>query len=488
MKQNLRNKTLSGFFWRLAEKIGLQGVTFVVQIVLARLLLPEQYGTVALIVVFTDILQVFIDSGMGNALIQKKDADDLDFSTVFYFNIFICTVLYLGMFVVAPYIDLNVYDGKYEGLTSYIRVLSITLIISGLKNVQVSYVSKHMQFKKFFFSTIGATIFSAVVGIAMAYNGYGVWAIIGQRLTNTFMSTLILWFTVKWKPKLMFSFSRLKGLFSYGWKLLCSSLIDRVYYECRQFLIGGIYSATDLGLYNQGDKIPKMIATNINASIDGVLFPALSQEQDHKDRIKSMTRRSIKTSGFVIWPIMLGLAAVAEPLIDLLLGEKWMGCVFFLRIFCITYAFYPIHTANLNAIKAMGRSDIFLVLEIVKKSVGIILLISTMFISVKALACSLLLSTLASSFINAFPNRKLLGYSYFEQIKDIIPSMTIAGIMAVAVYFVHFIPLNNIILLFIQVIVGVVIYVGLSWIFKLEAFTYIVDILIKFFARFKKAK
>ena len=341
---------ITNFFWRFLERCGAQGVTFIVSIVLARLLDPTVYGTVALVTNFTTIMQVFVDSGMGNALIQKKDADDLDFSSVFYFNMAMCSVLYLIMFFAAPFIA-SFY--RMPELTAIVRVLSFVVVISGVKNVQQAYVSRHLMFKRFFFSTLGGTIGAAVIGIAMAYLGFGVWALVAQMLFNAAVDTTILWITVKWRPKKMFSFQRLKSLFSYGWKLLASSLIDTVYNDLRQLIIGKKYSSGDLAYYNQGKKFPQLIVTNINTSIDSVLLPTMSKAQDDMAAVRSMTRRAIKTSTFLMMPAMIGLAVCAEPLVQLILTEKWLPCVLFLRIFCITYAFYPIHTANMNAIKAI---------------------------------------------------------------------------------------------------------------------------------------
>lgn len=401
-----KNTVFSNFIWRFAERCGAQLVTFIVSIVLARLLMPEDYGTIALVTVFTAIMQVFVDSGLSTALIQKKDADNLDFSSVFYFNFAVCIILYLIMFFAAPHIAAFY---KMPELTPVVRVISLTIVISGVKGVQQSYVSRNMLFKRFFYATLGGTILSAFLGIAMAHLGFGVWAIVAQQLSNTAIDTLILWITVKWRPKLMFSWDRLKGLLGFGWKMLCSALLDTIYNNLRSLLIGKIYSSADLAYYNEGKKFPNLIVTNINTSIDSVLLPAMSKEQDDKDRVKNMTRRSITVSCYVMAPLMIGLACCASNVVTIVLTEKWLPCVFYLQIFCITYMFYPIHTANLNAIKAMGRSDLFLKMEIWKKAVGMVLLLSTMFISVKAMAYSLLISTLASMIINSWPNKKLLN-------------------------------------------------------------------------------
>lgn len=361
------NSTLSNFLWRFAERCGAQLVSFIVSIVLARILAPEDYGTIALVTVFTAILQVFVDSGLGTALIQKKDADDLDFSSVFYFNFVICLILYAGMFAAAPYIAIFYEDAT---LTPVIRVLSLTIVISGVKGIQQAYVSRNMLFKRFFFSTIGGTILSAFLGIGLAYTGFGVWALVAQQLSNTAIDTLILWITVKWRPKKKFSWKRLKDLLAFGWKLLVSSLLDTAYNNLRNLIIGKMYSSSDLAFYNQGDKFPKVIVTNINTSIDSVLLPTMSNVQDDRDRVKQMTRRAIKTSTYVMAPLMMGLAFCAEPIVKIVLTDKWLPCVPFLRVFCITYMFWPVHTANLNAINAMGRSDWFLRLEIIKKNYG----------------------------------------------------------------------------------------------------------------------
>ena len=463
---------VDNFIWRFAERCGAQIVSFIVSIVLARILSPKDYGTIALVMVFTTILQVFVDSGLGTALIQKKDADDLDFSSVFYFNFVVCIILYLGMFFSAPLIA--EFYGDIE-LVPVVRVISITIIISGVKGIQQSYVSRNMMFKRFFFSTLGGTIFSAILGIIMAYMGFGVWALVAQQLSNTAIDTLILWITVKWRPKLMFSWKRLKGLLSFGWKLLVSSLLDTVYNNLRNLIIGKIYSSSDLAFYNQGDKFPKVIVTNINASIDSVLLPTMSEAQDNHERVKVMTRRAIKTSTYIMAPLMMGLAFCANPIVKLVLTEKWIPCVPFLQIFCITYMFWPIHTANLNAINAMGRSDLFLKLEIIKKCVGLLLLLTTMRISVMAMAYSLLVSGLVSQVINSWPNRKLLKYGYLEQIKDILPSIILAIIMGFLVSLIQLFKWNPVVTLIIEIPLGVLIYILGSKILGLESYNYLID-------------
>lgn len=468
--KNKKNVILSNFIWRFAERCGAQLVTAVVSVLLARLLAPDDYGMIALVSVFTNIMYVFVDCGLSTALIQKKDADDLDFSSVFYFNFAVCVLIYLIMFIAAPYIAAFY---KRPGLTPIVRVISLTLVLSGVKSVQQVYVSRNMLFRLFFFSTLGGTLFSAALGLWMAYAGFGVWALVAQQLSNTAIDTLILFLTVKWRPKKIFSWQRLKGLLSYGWRLLASSLLDTVYNNLRSLVIGRVYTSADLAYYNQGQYVPDTIAVNVDSSIDSVLFPAMSAVQDEPALIKDMTRNAIKMSVYIIAPLMMALSFCAEPIVRLFLTDKWLPCVPFLRISCITYMFYPIHTANLNALKALGRSDLYLRLEIIKKIMGLTLLLLTYRISVMAMAYSLILSSLLSQLINTWPNRKLLDYRYLEQLKDILPSILLAIFMGCCMWLVNLAHLPDIVTLVIQVLIGATVYLGGSALLKLDTFEYL---------------
>lgn len=460
----------SNFIWRFAERCSAQGVSIMVSIILARMLAPEIYGTVALITVIISILQVFIDGGLGAALIQKKDADDLDFSTVFYFNFVMCIVLYVGMFWVAPDIA-RFYN--HESLISLIRVTSLTLIMSGIKNIQQAYVSRRLQFKRFFYSTLGGTIFSAVLGITLAYTGCGIWALVAQQLSNTFIDTLILWLTVKWRPKRMFSIRRLKKLLAYGWKLLVSNLINAVYNNIGQLIIGKKYSTSDLAYYNKGDQFPNVVITNVNITIDSVLLPLMATEQENLEKIKNMTRRSIKTSVYIMAPLLIGLAVTAPSVVSLIFTDKWLPCVPFMRAFCIIYIFQPVHTANLNAIKAVGRSDLFLKLEIIKKLLGIIILLSVIKYGVMAIACGEIIVSIFAQMINAWPNKKLLNYSYTSQIKDILPTIVLGAVMGIIVNQFNRMSYSAITVLIIQIIVGALFYIIGSVITKNDSFIYL---------------
>lgn len=456
------------------ERCGAQLVSFAVSIILARLLCPEDYGTIALVSVFITILQTFVDSGFGNALIQKKNADDIDFSSVFYFNIVSCTILYLIMFFLAPYIA-DFYD--IPELTAVIRVISIKLIISGLKNVQQAYVSRNMMFKKFFYATLAGTIGAAIVGISMAYAGLGVWALVAQQLFNLFVDTVILWIVVKWRPKKVFSFQRLRGLLSYGWKLLAVSLINNMYNQGRQLAIGKVYTPADLALYNKGRQFPDLFVANINTSIDSVLLPAMSREQDNAKHVKAMTRRAIRITSYILAPFMVGLALVSKPLTIVLLTEKWIECVPFMQVFCMAFLIRPISSANLNAMKAMGRSDLFLKIDIIKIIIGIIILILTVQYGTLAVAYGFLASVVIGMFVNVYPNKKLLNYGYIQQIKDLLnPFIPIMG-MIIFVWSVGLLPVSPLLMLFIQIPVGALSYVLVSWITRNESFKYTLSLL-----------
>lgn len=465
-----KERVVTNLFWRFAERCGAQGVTFIVSIVLARILSPDEFGVVSLVTVFTAILQVFVDSGLGNALIQKETADDTDFSTVFYFNFILCMILYILLFFSAPLLA-GFYDDT--SLTGVIRVLGLTLIISGVKNIQQAYVSRNLLFKKFFYATLGGTVIAAFVGIILAFQGYGVWALVIQQILNALIDTCILWISVKWRPVPKFSFSRLKSLLSFGWKLLVSSLLETGYNNIRSLTIGKLYSTTDLAYYNKGKQFPNLIVTNINASIDSVLFPVMSDMQNDMDSIKNMTRRAIKTSSYVIWPCMAGLIACAEPLIRILLTEKWLESTIYLQLFCISYAFWPIHTANLNAIKAIGRSDIFLKLELIKKMIGITSLLLSLRHGVFVIALTFTLTDPISAAINAYPNRKLLNYTFKEQLLDLMSAGVLSILMCIVLLSIRPLIANTVVLLVTQVFAGVGIYVSLSYMFRIDSFVFI---------------
>lgn len=467
-----KSKVIMNLLWRFMERCGAQVVALTVSIILGRVLDPDIYGTVALVTVFTTILQVFVDSGLANALIQKKDADDVDFSSVFYFNIVVCLCLYGLIFLCAPAIA-NLYERPE--LVPIVRVLSVIVIISGVKNVQMAYISRTLQFKRFFVATLFSTVTAAVVGIVMAYSGYGVWALVAHDLVSQGLSTLILWFTVKWRPRAVFSWSRMKALYSFGWKLLASSLIDHLYNEARQLIIGKMYSAADLAFFNRGKQFPQAISTNVNATIDSVMFPVLSSEQSDPEKLKRMTRRSIKTSAYIMSPLMIGFAAIAESFVLLLLTEKWLPAVDFMRVFCLTFLVQPIHSANMNAIKAMGRSDLFLKIDIIKRVIGFVVLFTTIWFGPLVMAYSMLASNVLSQVIVAWPNRQLLKYGVTEQLRDVLPALVLSGIMFAVIYPLQLLQLSAGLTMLLQIVCGMVVYVALSALLKIDTFQYILQ-------------
>lgn len=474
MENNLKSKVLSSLIWKLLERGGTQGIQFLIQIILARMLTPDDYGVIAIIMIFIALANVFIQSGFNTALIQKKKTDDIDFSSVFYLSLGVASILYIILYLTVPIIA-NFY--KTVELIKILRVLSLTLFLGVFNSIQNTIIIKNMEFKKEFFSSLIAVFFSGILGIILAYKNYGVWALVYQQLANQFLICLILWNIVRWRPKFLFSLERIRILFAFSGKLLLSSLFDTFYMNITSLVIGKIYTASMLGFYNRGNQFPQLIISNFNGSIQSVIFPALSAVQEDRNRIKEIVRRSIVTSSYIIFPLMIGLMIIATPLIKILLTDKWLPCVPYLRIFCLSYALWPIHTANLQAINAVGRSDIFLKLEIIKKILGLSILIVSMNYGMYAIAVGVLITGILSSFINGQPNKIILNYGYLEQIKDICPSLVLSLMMGCLIYPISMMKLNNLTIIIVQVILGVFVYIFLSYILKLECFIYIVKIL-----------
>ena len=390
---------------------------------------------------------------------------------MFYVSLAIATICYLILFFSAPWIA-DFYN--MPEMTTILRVLALTLFFGAINSVQNARISRNMKFKKLFFSSLGAIVVSGATGIILAYLGYGPWALVWQQLSNSIAITIILWFTSGWRPKLMLSIKRVKSLFSYGWKILCSSLLDTVYRNLYNLVIGRFYSSATLGNYNKGEQFPKLIAVNVDGAISSVMLPAFSKEQENKEKVKKMVRRSIVTSSLLLLPMMFGLAAVAETAVRVLLTDNWLGCVPYMQLLCIVYALYPIHTANLQSIKAMGKSDYFLKLEVIKKIIGIIVLVITVPFGVYIMTLGQVGVAILSTFINSFPNRKLLNYHYKEQIKDILPSLLLSLVMFVVVYPMNFLNINIYLLLIMQILIGAAVYIGLSYSFKLESLEYLI--------------
>lgn len=477
---NIGTKVAKGLFWSLGEKILANGVSFFVSLILARLILPEEYGLIALITIFINISNVFVESGFGTALIQKQNADDEDFHTVFIFEIVIALILYTVLFLCAPII------AKFYGqrkLINILRVYGLVIILGSIKNVQHAYVSKKMDFRLFFFSTLGGTLASAVVGIAMAYMGFGVWALVFQVMMNNLMDSVVLFLRIEWKPRLHFSLKKLKSLYSYGWKLLATGLLSTVYGNLYGLCIGKIYDTTQLALYNKGNSFPTLISNNVSGPIQSVTFPALSFVQSDPKRLKQMTQKTLITTSYILWPLLLGMAAVAKPMISLLITDKWIDCVIFLQINVVATLFWPISSANGQLINAVGRSDLSLKLDIIKKVVGVFLLIGSIPFGIITLAWGRVIGQWFASVCDAFPNKKIINYGYFEQMKDLIPNVIANLIMFLVVYMVGYLKINNLLKLILQIVIGGIVYLMLSLIMKLEGFNYVKSQLYKILRR-----
>lgn len=471
-----QKKVVSNFLWRFLERTGSQVVGLIVSIVLARILKPSDYGTIALVMVFLTILQVFVDCGLGSALVQKKDADDLDFSSVFFFNILMCVVIYTILYFGAPLIALFYEDNS---LIPIIRVSSLVIIVSGVKGIQQAYVSREMIFKKFFFATLIGTFISAIIGIYMAYSGFGVWALVAQYLTSAVVDTICLWVTVPWRPKLMFSLKRLLVLYSFGWKLLSARLISTVYSNLRQLLIGKYYTSEDLAYYNKGHEFPNKIVPNIETAVANVLLPTVSKEQDNIKGVLSITRRAIQVMAYLIWPMMFGMAACGKPLVQILLTEKWLPAVPYLQIFCIEAAFCPLSTIYNNSLNALGKTHLNLKVQIIVRTVGIIVLLFVLNRGVLYIAVSAFMITLLEFGLELVLNRKIIGYKFHMQFEDLVPPLCLSIIMGAIVYLISFIEINPICILIIQIAVGVLIYWSGSILLKIKTYDYILKSIIK---------
>lgn len=462
-----------GLVWTYAERITAQLITIIVTIVLARIIAPDEYGIISIVNIFINIANAFVISGFGNSLIQKKDSDELDFSTVLYFSMAFSTIIYLLLFIFAPFIA-NFYE--MDSLVLILRIMGVRLPIAAINSVQQAYISKQMAFKKFFFATLWGTLASAVVGITMAYIGFGIWALVAQYLTNVCIDTIVLSFTSGWRPKMIFSGTRMKGLFSYGWKIMLVGVMTAVYANIRNLVIGKKYNSADLAYSEKGEQFPSAIAGNINSSITKVLFPVFSELQNEQEQLKRAVRRSIKVGSYILFPIMCGFAVVAERFVSVFMTDKWLGCVPFLRIMCIVYALQPLQTSTLQSIKAVGKSSLYLWIDIVKKIIGILILLITVFFfnDVFIIVFGALVLEIISVII-LFPiNKIILKYGYKEQIIDIMPSMLLTLVMCVAIYMLDCIsPLSGLMGLFIDVIAGMIVYVLGSIITKNENYKYI---------------
>lgn len=474
-EKNLKNQIMSGMVWKFAERFVAQGVSFAVSLVLARLLMPDDYGVISIINIFISIADVLLTSGLNTALIQKQDAEEIDFSTIFYCNLFMGVVLYLILFVSAPFMA-KMY--KMPILTMTVRVFAIRLPISAFQSIQTAYISRKMEFKKFFFSTIIGTLVSAVVGIAMAFYGFGVWALVAQYLTNTVIDTMVLFLTVRWYPKLEFSWGRAKPLIQYGSRVMLTDLIGTVFNNLGDFIVGAKYTSADLAYYTKGKQLPNLLKTNISTSLISVLFPGMSIVNDDFSKIKEISRKSIRTLTYIIFPIMVGMIIVAEPLTIVLYTKKWIAIVPFVWIVCIEALFSVPGTIALQSIKAAGRSDLMLKSEFIKKPILLVSILVALRFGVIAVALTLPINTLIELIINGILAERTIGYKLAEIIMDCLPATVLSCVMGCVVYGASFLPVSNVyVVLCVQVMCGMIAYVIASHISRNKEFKMLINVI-----------
>lgn len=474
-ENNVKQKAFSGIMWKLLERISAKFVSLAVTIVLARLLKPEDYSVVAIVSIFFVFCDVFISGGFNSALIQKKDADIIDYSSVLFVSLFISIVLYMLMFLSAPFIA-SVY--KKEILVPVIRVMSVTLIVYAYKGVLCAKVSSELKFKNFFMSTIIGTIISAVIGILMALTGFGLWALVAQQMSNGIIDSLVLTLTARPRFKFTISFKRLKRLFSYGSKIFFASIISAIYSEIRPLIIGVKFSATDLAYYNKGKSFPALIDSSICDSISAVLFPVMSKFQDNKKEMLLVTRRYIGVSSYIIFPLLLGFLAISDNFIKLVLTEKWLFASPYIKIFCVAYMFNIIQIGNLQVIRASGRSDIILKLEIIKKSLYFIVIMLFVLLSASPLwlAVTEILCGVIATLVNTYPTAKIIDYKFGSQIRDLMPNVIISVGMMLVVFMLGNLNLPTLILIMLQLGTGFFVYLILSMITRNKNYQYFLGI------------
>ena len=475
MTANLKHKAISGVLWRGAETFCQRGVAFVVGVVLARIIEPSEFGLLAMLFIFIQLGNTFIISGLGNAIIQRKRHTLLDECSVFYFNVFVAVVVYGVLFLCAPWVSLF-YDEPR--LTLILRVSALVLIVQSFGQIQTTLLHKELRFKVIFQVTVIASIVSSVLGIAMAYMGFGVWALVASQLSLGVTQTLAMWCLSDWRPKLMFCFQSLRSLFDFGSKFLASAMLEVFFRNIYGLLIGKFFSPASLAFYNRGRNLPYIIASSVNSTVSQVIFPVLSSIQDDAARMKAIVRRAMTTITLVLWPLLIGLAVTAEPFVRVVLTDKWLPAVPYLRIMCIIYAFLPIHDANLQVINAVGRSGVFLKLEIIKKVLIVLVLVVTFQYGVYAMVLGQLGLSINAFFLNSYYSSKFIHYSTWQQFRDLAPVAMVTAIMGGAVYALSLVEFPNVGLqLLTQAFVGAIVYIGICRAIRLTCFMEMREIL-----------
>lgn len=413
---SLKDKTVKGVLWSSIDRFSTQGISFVFSILIARLLLPSDYGVIAMLGIFMAVSQCFIDSGFGTALIRKQDRSETDFCTVFYFNIVVACLFYGLLWIASPYIAEFYNMPPLETIT---KVAGLNLIIGALSGIQSSQLSIAIDFKSRAKISVVTTLFTGIVGLWLAYRGFGVWALVFQALASNVLRTILLWVTVRWIPQLIFSWKSFKELFSFGSKLLASGLLDTIYNNVYTIVIGKFFSAKSLGVYSRADGLAQFPSSNITSVLQSVTFPVLSTIQDDEERLANAYKRFLRLSAFIIFPLMLGLSAVADPFIRITLTDKWEGTIYLLQILCFSLMWYPIHAINLNLLQVKGRSDYFLKLEVIKKILGVATLCITIPLGLVAMCYGRVFTSVVCLGLNSYYTNKLIGYGFVKQMKDL---------------------------------------------------------------------
>ena len=415
-EQTLKQATTKGLFWSSVERFSNQGVQFVFSIILARLLSPSDYGIIAMVTIFFAVAQSFVDSGFSNALVRKTDRVEEDLSTCFYFNIGVGIIAYIVLFLIAPLVA-NFYSQPI--LSPIIRITGLGVILNSLCVVQQALFTIKIDFKSQAKITLSATVISGIVGIILAYQGYGIWALVWQGVASSIVRMGLLWLMSKWRPRTGFSKSSFNYLFGYGSKLLASGLLDTIYNNIYPIVIGKFYNPAQLGNYSRALGWAQLPSANITSILQRVTFPVLSAIQDDTLRLQNSYRRLLKLSAFIVFPLMMGLAAIASPLIRVILTAKWDGCVLYLQILCFALMLYPIHAINLNLLQVKGRSDIFLRLEIIKKIIGVVILIITIPLGITAMCLGMVFSSIICLIVNTYYTSRFIDVGLLTQLKDL---------------------------------------------------------------------
>ena len=480
---SLKNKTITGLFWSFSDLISKQGINFLIQVILARLLFPKDFGIIGMITVFIAISQSFIDSGFSTALIREKKVSQEDYSTVFYFNLVMASVMYIILFFSADAISSFFNEPQ---LVAILRVLALILIINSFGLIQRTMLVKKIDFKTQTRINVISSITSGIIGIAFAYLGYGVWSLVIRMLSMQFILSLLLCLSNKWIPSLVFKMDSFKRLFGFGWKLLVSGLIDTLYKNIYYVIIGKLFSAIELGYYTNAQKLRDTASQSITTSVQRVSYPVLSSINGENERLRLGYKKILKNSVFITFPIMIGLAVIANPFINLLFGTKWVASIPYFQVLCFAGMLLPLHAINLNILKVKGRSDLFLGLEIIKKVVGVTSIGIVLFLKlgIMGLLWTTVLNSYIAYFINSYFSAELLSYSTKEQIKDIMPIFVASVLMGIIVYFSGTVlPDNYFIKLVVQIFIGVVTYIGISRIAKIEELKTVYDLIGSVFKR-----